>query len=160
MVGSHKHGEAVWGAIRGLPDAGICVLLLSHRYRRDLFEKGHIFVAVPPLYKLEYSGPPLLALSLTGGGDDSAAAASPTAKSSSSGRQKKKALDPEGEDDGPDGRDDSVGGKGSGGGRSGARNVLWCFTEAQKQDAVGKIPQGVTYSLQRFKGLGECRMMQ
>ena len=35
--------------------AHIRTLLLTFlfRYARDLFEKGHIFVGVPPLYKLE-----------------------------------------------------------------------------------------------------------
>eukprot|EP00798_Chlamydomonas_sp_ICE-L_P011061 gene11061-18668_t len=67
-------------------------------YRQDLFEQGQVFVAVPPLYKVELSGSGL----------------------------KKKQKEP-----------------------------LWCYDEDQLHELISGLPKSVSYTLQRFKGLGE-----
>lgn len=64
-------------------------VILLFRYRRELFDKGHVFVAVPPLYKVE------------------------------AGKKRQ-----------------------------------WCFTDEELKQYVGKLQPG-SYSIQRFKGLGE-----
>jgi len=74
--------------------AHIRTLLLTFlfRYCRELFEKGHVFVAVPPLYKVE----------------------------------------------------------------SGRNKLTWCFSEEDLKEATSGMAPG-SFSIQRFKGLGEMQ---
>ncbi len=94
----------------------------TRRYRRDLFEEGQVFVAVPPLYKIEIgSGGGSSNSSNSGGGSDAVGSASTKARK---------------------------GGRGAGGG------PIWCYDEAGRQAAVRGLTPG-SYTIQRFKGLGE-----
>ena len=77
--------------------AHIRTLLLTflYRYQRALFEQGKVFVAVPPLYKVE--------------------------------------------------------GKGKGT----AKKATYCYDERELQTYLKNLPEGSSYAIQRFKGLGE-----
>lgn len=77
--------------------AHIRTLLLTflYRYQRALFESGHVYVGVPPLYKVDRG-----------------------------------------------------------------RQSLYCYTEDDLQKAVASFPPSASYSIQRFKGLGEMMPQQ
>ncbi|KAH7624772.1 hypothetical protein Ndes2526B_g00141 [Nannochloris sp. 'desiccata'] len=98
-LNSLRYGKIIILTDADVDGAHIRTLLLTFlfRYQRQLFEKGHIYVGVPPLYKLELS----------------AASAA-----------------------------------------SGKKEVKYLYSDQEMSAATENLKQG-SYSVQRFKGLGE-----
>ena len=119
----------------------MCVLVVFHvykkalhiicRYRRDLFEKGHVFVAVPPLYKVELSS---AAAALMAPSSPSTSAEDPNLEGESSNRVGNNVS-------GEAGASKYTSGK-SVVDKTAPRTTLWCYSEAEMREAVKGLPSG------------------
>ena len=161
-----------------------CANARCRRFRRELFEQGHVYVAVPPLYRLELTAagtaalaaaeaaadqqqqqqqhgsdattPPATAAAAAataaaGGTGDAAAAKVPARKARSS--KAKSADSSSSTGDAGAGAASSPAAGGSAAPRAGPSS-RWCYSDTEMREATAVLPPG-SFTLQRFKGLGE-----